>query len=292
MRVREDTRGAVYIEFLVAFIPMFILFLGLLQVSLIFVANFVVTHAANRATRAAIVVLDDNPDRYDGEAQNRVNYNETGATNVQNSVVSFLREVGAGEFSVAQNKGSARLNAIRAAASIPLLSISPSLDQLTGRRAVSRAIGGNATSRALTGAALFNRAAMAVTFPTAPEATTLRTSFSNNDDITVRVTYLFHCGIPIAANIICDRYMSLRTGISLDAINRILSSGGGLDSTASAIQGAMVQQARVDRSQVGMDELAYAEMPELGFLTELSGSRFYVVRAEATLRNHGAPYRY
>jgi hypothetical protein len=292
MRLGRDTRGAVYIEFLVAFIPMFVLFLGLLQVSLIFIGKFVVRHAANRATRAAIVVLDDDPERYDGERENRVSYSDSGSLNPQDSVVSFLREVGGGEFSSGRNRGSARLNAIRAAASIPLLAISPSFDQLVGRRNVERAIGGSGVSRAAVGAAVYNRAGMAVTFPTRPEGTNMRTSFREDDDVTVRVTYLFHCGIPIAAHILCDRYLSLRTGISLDAVRRVLTSGGNIRQSAAAIRTAMLEQARVDRSQAGMDELGYAEMPELGFLTELGGSRFYVLRAEATLRNHGAPYRY
>src|SRR5690606_6628936 len=45
--------GAAYVEFLLAFMPLFVLFLGIVQVSLLFAADLVVKHAAYRATRAA-----------------------------------------------------------------------------------------------------------------------------------------------------------------------------------------------------------------------------------------------
>ena len=54
----RDERGAAYVEFLIVFIPVFMMFLGMIQAAMMYAANLVVTHAANTASRAAIVVLD------------------------------------------------------------------------------------------------------------------------------------------------------------------------------------------------------------------------------------------
>lgn len=61
-----DRRGAVYVEFLIAFLPMFVLFLSLVQLTLIEMADLVAKHAAVCAARAAIVVLGDDPKNYGG----------------------------------------------------------------------------------------------------------------------------------------------------------------------------------------------------------------------------------
>lgn len=60
-----DRRGAVYVEFLVAFLPVFFFFLSLVQFTFLQGANLVVKHAATTAVRAAIVVLHDDPSHYD-----------------------------------------------------------------------------------------------------------------------------------------------------------------------------------------------------------------------------------
>ncbi|MBX3193152.1 MAG: pilus assembly protein [Labilithrix sp.] len=62
--LRRDTRGAVYVEFLVAFLPVFVFFLCLLQLALLFSARLVVDHAAIEGARAAAVVIGDEPAPY------------------------------------------------------------------------------------------------------------------------------------------------------------------------------------------------------------------------------------
>jgi hypothetical protein len=64
------TTGAVYIEFLIAFMPLFVFFMSLVQLAYVEAANIVVEHAAVMAARAAIVVLPDDPAYYDYEAVN------------------------------------------------------------------------------------------------------------------------------------------------------------------------------------------------------------------------------
>jgi Flp pilus assembly protein TadG len=59
--LNEDARGAVYVEFLVAFIPFLIFFLCLWQVSILYYAKLMVDHAAFSAARAAAVVVAECP---------------------------------------------------------------------------------------------------------------------------------------------------------------------------------------------------------------------------------------
>lgn len=62
--LRGDTRGAVYVEFLIAFMPVFVFFLCLLQLALLFSAKLLVEHAATTGSRAAAVVFGDEPGPY------------------------------------------------------------------------------------------------------------------------------------------------------------------------------------------------------------------------------------
>jgi hypothetical protein len=62
--LRNDTRGAVYVEFLIAFMPVFVFFLCLLQLALVFSAKLLVEHAATEGARAAAVVFGDEAGPY------------------------------------------------------------------------------------------------------------------------------------------------------------------------------------------------------------------------------------
>ena len=63
---RRARVGAVYVEFLIAFLPIFFFFLALVQLAFVQTANLVVKHAATKAARAAVVVLPDDPQYYGG----------------------------------------------------------------------------------------------------------------------------------------------------------------------------------------------------------------------------------
>jgi len=296
-RLRQDTGGAAYVEFLLSFIPVFIMFLGMLQAALLYGANLVVSHAATTAARAAVVVLPDNPDEYGGEGVNNVSFAASGGSSSDASecVISELGSLG-GVPIVADTSGSARLNAIRAAASIPLLAVSPSFEQLVGDAQVYTAVGGNPGARAAVGGLLYNKTAVSVTFPTAPGASSFRTSFTRDENITVRVTYLFHCGIPLANWYMCDDYASLRSGIPMAALRDLARRSGSSTSDpneiAELVRRVRHSRERLVRARPGMDELSQSQVPWLGYLTALTGSRFVVLRAEATMRNQGASYTY
>lgn len=61
MTLRDDTRGAVYVEFLIAFIPVLTFFLCVLQLAMLYTAKLYVDHAAVVAARSAAVVFGDDP---------------------------------------------------------------------------------------------------------------------------------------------------------------------------------------------------------------------------------------
>lgn len=68
----RDARGAVYVEFLIVFLPLFVMFMSLVQLAFVQVANLVTKHAAVQAARAAIVVLPDDPAFYGNTPVNKV----------------------------------------------------------------------------------------------------------------------------------------------------------------------------------------------------------------------------
>jgi len=72
-RDRASTEGAIYVEFLVAFLPVFTMFLGLVQLMDLHQANVVVHHAAMLTARSAAVVLHDDPQYYNNVEMGQVN---------------------------------------------------------------------------------------------------------------------------------------------------------------------------------------------------------------------------
>jgi hypothetical protein len=62
----RSTQGAVFVEFLIAFLPVYVFFLCLLQLALLVSVKLVTEHAAASAARAAAVVLGDDPKLYRG----------------------------------------------------------------------------------------------------------------------------------------------------------------------------------------------------------------------------------
>lgn len=71
MKLIRDNRGAVYVEFILAFLPLAVFFECLVQMSGLITAKLVVDHAASSATRAATIVLHDDPKYYDQEEVGR-----------------------------------------------------------------------------------------------------------------------------------------------------------------------------------------------------------------------------
>jgi hypothetical protein len=278
----SDERGVAYVEFLLAFIPFFTMFLGMMQMALYFSAGLLVRHAASTAARAAVVVLPDDPQYYDDEEVNRIDEDDS-ATGSATRVLSLTIPTSA----------PSRLDAIRTAASIPLLPIAPSYDQLVHDPTVIAAVG-ESDDRLVTGATLYNRTAVAVTFPTEPGGSSFRETFDVRGRVTVRVTYLFHCGIPVVSKLLCDDYAALRGGVPREATAELVEAlrSGDEDRIRAAQERYDHTVERIEREQPGLDELAHTAAPHAGIAYSAYGARFRIIRAEATMTNQGAGFTY
>ena len=110
---------------------------------------------------------------------------------------------------------------------------------------------------------------------------------SDDENVTVRVTYLFHCGVPLVSRLMCDDMLSLNSGVPIEQVRDIARAGGDPRRISAAVERMETAQARLDRASPGMDEHSRgAESPGLMAITMLTGARFVVLRAEATLPNH------
>jgi hypothetical protein len=272
--IRGDERGAAYAEFLIAFPIVLMVVLCLVQLALLYVARLSVRHAADRACRAAVVVLPDDPDRYGGEPPNSVDFDDAGETPRADLVFGGGPSIG---------RGSSRLRAIRSAAYLPLVPLAPSevlSERVQSSVRTSVARGDDAfVSRAIE----YGRSATAVTFPVEPESDDLRDEFDPYELIVTRVTYAFHCGVPLAKRFMCDAAIDL--GLS----------GAGTPQEDSAYRWSFgsLEQTGGPLSDVGRagDELAHAETPE-SIAPWAARGRFLVLRAEAAMPNQGAGYEW
>ena len=292
---RHD-EGAAYVEFLICFLPVFTMFLAMVQLGLMYAGKLTVGHSANRAARAAMVVLDDDPDRYGNDPENQLAYFGAGLEHTAiygiGSILSYWGVISSAPDSTDGN-GSARLRAVRSAASMPLVAMSPSLEQLSENKTVVRAVGGNAFGRLGTGVVLYNRAAVSVTFPESPGATRFKRSWGNNDRVTVRVTYLFHCGVPIVSKWMCHDYVELLKSVPEVILEQVVRRIAGDDVDRFNDLLARYRDVRGrDSLKNGMEELGFAEAPYLLWPLLTEDSRFTILRAEATIPNHGAAYTY
>lgn len=297
--LRRNTSGAVYVEFLVAFIPFFVMVLGMIQEALMYSAHLVVQHAAASAARAAIVVFPDCPHRYGGARVNDANgggrWSGFGPA-LGTLFGASLGSIGLPGFGDPQ--GGARLDAVRFAASFPLVAASPSLDELMHNRDPRRqslidAIGGTNSPaiRLALGAFAYNSAALSVTLPRAPRDMNFRDRFGARDNLTVRVSYLYHCGVPIVSKMACDDLPQLLTGVpirQMQDLTRALGSGN-LQQIQTNLNTVQVAQQRLSEARPGQQEFSHAGLTGSSMLLMgFTGGNFSMIRAEVTLPNQGS----
>jgi hypothetical protein len=65
----RDRRGAIFVEFLIAFLPVQVFFLCLIQSAILYSVRLVTEHAAVNGARAAAVVIGDERSRYNNEPE-------------------------------------------------------------------------------------------------------------------------------------------------------------------------------------------------------------------------------
>jgi Flp pilus assembly protein TadG len=313
-QLTRDCRGVAYLEFLIILMPFLALFLGSLQLALIGAAKLVVQHAASSAARAAAVVLDDDPARYGDEERNRLQEKSSGSQNGRGTKiaekieewVAWARENNDTWQFHLHNGGSERLSDIRYAAYVPLSALSPQPDRVvawfkhafagvSGDTIIS-AIGNIPETRLLTGLLAYNRVGAAITFPTAPEANDLRadpaTIAADEKQLTVRVTYLFHCGVPLVSALMCKSLWQI-SGLP-DAAKGSVEHLSSVSIADAADPGAVLDEVRgiVGSATQAFAELSHAEVPWLQYALFATQARFFVARAEAVVPNQGAAYKY
>jgi hypothetical protein len=244
-QLQRDTRGAVYVEFLVIFLILLVWILSLVQTALLRHGHLAVQRAADAAARSASVVMDDDPKYYGGEARNQV----TASSGSGDGVGDFLSWAGVG----GGGGGSAsRMGTIRAAAGYPLMSLTPPVNAEEGSKSVNDALGAAVGYNPAKQAAAYNNAALAVTFPSSYKSTGTKTSVEHDGPVLVRVTYAFHCGIPLARNWICKDLGSLKEDKYATDFK-----GGGLDA-----------------------------------LETFGAAKYVLLKAESEMQNQGATYEY
>ncbi len=312
----RSTGGAVYVEFLLAFIPLFFMFLGMLQMGLLYGASLVVQHSANVAARAAMVVMDDDPQYYDDEARRQLNTTATGMSSfVQTAgglIGRFFGSSGGG--SGPQWTGGARLQAVEFAAGMPLLPLSPSplsiarLPQDESVRGGLGMTGFDSPEARVAWGIVYNSMAMRVTFPQAGGSTSsYNTDFAAPDavgdagQLIARVTYLYNCQIPLANRLMCEDLVYMRTGVDAGAIAGLASAFARGDLTIQQFQDAMaamnVRSARHTRWTPRINELGNAlnVLVLVAGISQLAGGpipRFVPITAEAAMPLQAANYRY
>lgn len=306
--VVRDTRGAVYVEFLITFIPVFLMFLGMVQTSFLFVGNLTVQRAAIAAARAAAVVLDDDPQYYGGEPRMQIQSGTSLDASPEQRLIEVLAPTGSSfagsPFGSGADTDSARLLAIRSAAAIPLLAIAPppSLMSTAARHeSVMGSIGTIPSSRAAFGV-LYHRGALAVRLVDGPasetdverfEPVSLHEEGTRPTPARVRVTYLFHCAVPLANRLICNDPLFIALGA--DGAAAVRSAHGEL--TEERIR-AIARQRELEERRAEQEALGWSDLPEsaraaiVGLHTAGMQARVKVISAEAQLPIHYADYRY
>lgn len=295
----SSRRGVIYVEVVMSLIPILLIFFGICQMSLLFAAKMVVQHAATRAARAAMVVLEDDPKHYDDAARGSLldgtsaesgsgSGSESSGTdpsqsgspesssqpldstqgappealaNLDEAYSSLFSGAGdAGGGSADEARGGPRWNAIRAAAYHPLAVLAPSLESLLGH-SLDREIAQGAIMRILGGRLIYNLGAASITLHS-PGSDEVLTQIGSRERIMVRVAFLMPCGVPMVSRLIC----SSREDLLLSSI--------GLNDRAQEMRD---KTEHVESTAIR--NILFAMIPHLTLLT-----------AEAIMPNQGANY--
>ena len=298
-RDERQTGGVIYVEFLMAFFPIFLMFCGMVQAALMYAGGLAVQRSANTAARAAMVVLDDNP-RYYGGAERLSLTGGSGGSTI-GGVAGFLGGLigggGGGGGGGDGSSGGARMDAIRSAASIPLMAMAPTPQQVIMTdldETVGDAIGdpGNIMSAPASRAAsalLYNELAMAVVLPDGVASAEPRRT-------RVRVSYLFRCSVPIANRLMCTDGIAIAFGADAGAAARAVREISRGRSVVDSARVAWSQRSRDGRrlsdDETGVDDIREHSPSWALALAGGVGQRFKVISAEATLPVPVARYEY
>lgn len=274
----RDSRGVVYVEFVVAFMPLLLLFLAVCQLSLLTMGRLVVQHSALCGARSAIVVLEDDPKDYAGAPRGNLEDGDAAPGGID----EILRQVGvslptglgrpANPEDRSDEQRGARMVSIRAAATMPLLLLAPNETSVTvvGADSLGGSLPSDFVSR-LPFSLEYTSLAAAITVHTSPGTEELASQHVPRDaQITVRVTYLMPCGVPVAAAVMCRTLASL--------LEPPKDQPKGAAKATAREQSALARRLRHAGGVSALEELVSPS------------ARFVVLTAETTLPNQGAAY--
>lgn len=295
-RLHKDERGAVYAEFLIAFPIMLLLFLTILQISMMYAAKLSTRSASVRAGRAAVVVIPDDRARYGGEPEYEVN--QIGGSGGSGGVTGALAQLMTG-------RGSSRMKHIRMAAAIPLAGFAPSAGSITQEDSLGDTFARSAWD--WVAAAGYQIGATSVTFPDAPGSMTFQQNFGGNPRqmLTTRVTYFFTCSMPIVTrdpwNLchgVWDLALAAPAAILEGVVGTIVDGADALRELGFDTYAEWF----TDRGDIesGVEEMQFSGnplflIPWLAPSTGIFGShenRFVILRAESAMPLQGAEYSY
>lgn len=267
-------RGAVYVEFLIVFMPLFFLFLTVCQFALLAAARLVVQHAALSGARSAIVILEDDPNHFGGAARGSLSKGNTTTTPSIEQVLASLSGLPTWAASSVQAQGpqqGPRMAPIREAVEFPLLALAPREDTVSRPQdgSVASSLGASAAGQIMF-ALGYTRAAAVITVHLSGSDELAPDPVDPNAAISVHVTYLYTCGVPLVRALICR---------SLDSL---LGTPQSRSSFWSLFGGG-------SRTPLGK-RFELAEDP--GGLERIAGrgTFFAPLSGEATLPNQGAAY--
>lgn len=279
-------RGAVYVEFLIVFMPLFLLFLAVCQLALLAAARLVVQHAALSGARSAIVVLEDDPNRYGRAPRGSLsNGRASAAPSIEHALASLgLRttaDSGLGSLYGAlageppQGQGpqqGARMTSIRQAAEFPLLALAPMEDTIVRPKdgSVASSLGASVAGQ-LIFALAYTRAAAVITVHVSGSDELASDPVARDAAVSVRVTYLYACGVPIVRALLCR---------SLDSLLGWPHPSSLFGALLGANPTALGKRFDFAEDRGGLQRLAKP------------GSFFAPLGAEATLPNQGAAYEH
>jgi hypothetical protein len=305
---RTGERGAVFVEFLIAFIPMFIFFLGITQLAFMYAARGVLQFAAAKAVRAAIVT-EEKPlrDCAKGKDADRSTDSAGGANGGQNPFGKDGAENTGGNQE--DSSDSVILNKARAGAYLPLSVLAPPAFAYPLVGGALDSVGGGVgphTIQFAMGYTVYNRGNAAVTLLDEQGAVLdpPPKKFDKPQGVTVHISYLYYCMVPIASRIMCNPVYDL--GGVLHAIDALGDSAERLKDAMSvqqivADQGSALNSAiddlkagvghiedKVERSKyIYKDLIKYAQTPALLAAWLATSARFVFIEGQATL-----PYQY
>ena len=272
----EQADGVVLVEFLMAFLPLLLLFCAITQLALIAAAGLVVQHAAVAGVRAAAVVLDDDPRFYAGAARGSlVAIGDDTSDRAWSQ--RFTRGFGAAHNASAEPpayRDGPRMDAIRSAVHARIAAIVPDTGIMrllldpSAPSGLGRALGRTPLGRLAFGLSWYAPLSTAVSLPIAPGSDELaQGSFNPRTTITVRVTHAFACLVPIVASLLCSPLQwDARAG-------------------RPAVAGRGARRA-------ALRELGTAPLASQQWLLARAGIPVWILRSEASLPAQTAAYRY